>query len=136
MRRRYWGRSNGSRRGTAPFGLGLGRRGSLIGRGLLSEGVSLAALSLAVGAIGACGAMSSARAATLNLNGTTVTLPDNTLPPVFTTPFLTGANDVTNLGSAPGTLFEGGGPAGTTYSGTISDGKSSAQRPGFTQAAT
>jgi fibronectin-binding autotransporter adhesin len=124
MRRHSWGKSIGSRRGTAPFGLGPGRRGSPIGRKLLSEGVSLAALGIAAGAIGALGVMSSAAgAATLNLNGLTVTLPDGV---VFTTPFLTGENSVTNnpVSPATGTLIEGGGPAGTTYSGVISDGTS------------
>jgi autotransporter-associated beta strand protein len=56
---------------------------------------------------------------TLDLNGTNITLPDGS---VFTTPYLTGANDVTNSGLLDATLTEGGGPTGTTYSGTISDG--------------
>ena len=59
----------------------------------------------------------------LDLNGGTVTLPAG----VFTTPFLTGADNVTNnpVSPATGTLIEGGGLPGTTYSGIISDGTSS-----------
>jgi O-antigen biosynthesis protein len=60
--------------------------------------------------------------ATLNLNGTNITLPDGT---VFTTSYLTGSNNVTNNNagkSGNATLTEGGGGAGNTYSGTISDG--------------
>jgi autotransporter-associated beta strand protein len=56
---------------------------------------------------------------TLDLDGMNVTLPDGT---VFTTSYLTGSDDVTNSGLLDATLTEGGGPAGTTYSGTISDG--------------
>ena len=58
--------------------------------------------------------------ATLNLNGTNITLPDGT---VFTTSYLTGSNNVTNNNagkSGNATLTEGGGGAGNTYSGTIS----------------
>jgi fibronectin-binding autotransporter adhesin len=64
-----------------------------------------------------------AHAATLDLNGTTVTLPDGV---VFTTPYLTGSNGVTNSSSTTsGEVVEGGGPAGTIYSGIISNGASS-----------
>ena len=59
--------------------------------------------------------------ATLNLNGTNITLPDGT---VFTTSYLTGSNNVTNNNagkSGNATLTEGG-SAGNIYSGTISDG--------------
>ncbi len=66
---------------------------------------------------------------TLDLNGQTVTLPDGT---VFTTTYLTGSNNVTNnSSSADGTLIEGGGSNGNTYSGDISDGTN-----GFTTAIT
>ena len=57
--------------------------------------------------------------ATLDLNGRDVTLPDNT---VFTASYLTDSANVTNNGSANAILIEGGGPNGTTYRGTISDG--------------
>ena len=87
-------------------------------RGVLG-GVLLAAAVFG----GACGAASSiAHAATLDLNGMVVTLP---AAPFFTTPYLTGSNDVTNGSVVGGTLVEGGGPAGTTYSGVISNGVSS-----------
>ena len=118
MRRHSWGQSIGSRRGVVPFRPGLRRSASQIGWRLLRGDVSLAALSIAAGVMS-----SAAGAATLNLDGGTVTLPDGV---VFTTPFLTGANNVTNnpVSPATGTLIEGGGPAGTTYSGIISDGTS------------
>ena len=57
-------------------------------------------------------------AATLDLNGLVVTLP---AAPFFTTPYLTGSNGVTNSSLSSATLIEGGGPAGTTYTGVISN---------------
>ena len=87
-------------------------------RGVLS-GVLLAAA--AIGGTWIAGS-STASSATLNLNGVNVTLPDGT---VFTTPFLTGSNNVTNNGPTAATLIEGGGPVpATVYSGVISDGTS------------
>ena len=62
-----------------------------------------------------------AHAATLDLNGLVVTLP---AAPFFTTPYLTGSNGVTNSSLSSATLIEGGGPAGTTYTGVISNGAS------------
>src|SRR5215468_11781887 len=59
-------------------------------------------------------------AATLDLNGTNLTLPQ---PGVFGgQTFINGTDNVTNNGTVNATLTEGGGPAGTTYSGLISDG--------------
>ena len=114
------GNSNGSRRGTVPFGLGLGlglgRRGSPARPRVLYQGVSLAALSIAAGTIGACGVMSSARAQTLDLGGVNVALPDGAF--FGSKGFLNGTDNVTNNGGAAATLFEGGGPTGTTYPGT------------------
>ena len=85
-------------------------------RGLL--GVSLAA---AVFGGPWVGASRIAHAATLDLNGLVVTLP---AAPFFTTPYLTGSNGVTNSSLSSATLIEGGGPAGTTYTGVISNGAS------------
>jgi len=61
---------------------------------------------LAAAAVGAAwdAASSRANAATLNLNGANVTLPDGV---VFTTPFLIGSNNVTNDGTMPVTPFNG-----------------------------
>src|SRR5262245_39589808 len=59
-------------------------------------------------------------AATLDLNGTNQTLPQ---PGFFGgQTFINGADNVTNNGAVNATLTEGGGPAGTTYSGSITDG--------------
>src|SRR6266566_158176 len=59
-------------------------------------------------------------AATLDLSGTNLTLPQ---PGVFGgAAFINGTDNVTNNGAVNATLTEGGGPAGTTYSGSITDG--------------
>ena len=58
--------------------------------------------------------------ATLDLGGTNVTLPDSTFFNGLS--YLNGTDNVTNNGAANATLSEGGGSAGNTYSGTISDG--------------
>ena len=57
--------------------------------------------------------------ATLDLDGSNITLPDGT---VFTTTYLTGSDNVTNNGAQAATLTEGGGGSSNIYSGTISDG--------------
>ena len=117
MPRHHFGKSTGScAKPSRAVGIA-----SPIGWRIWTKRVSYALFGLAMGAAGAAcgGASSTASAATLNLGGGTVTLPDGV---VFTTPYLTGSNDVTNNAftpSQPGTLIEGGGPAGTTYSGII-----------------
>ena len=99
-----------------------GRVGLPFWRGPIPNRVSRA-LSIAAGLVGT-GALAftplRAEGATLDLNGLPVTLP----AAPFTTPYLTGSNNVTNNGSATAALIEGGGPAGTIYSGVISNGTS------------
>ena len=86
--------------------------------------VSLGAVgfSLAATAIGAASdaALTRANAATLNLNGMNVTLPDDKY--FGGRAYLNGTDNVTNNGTVTATLTEGGGIVGTTYSGVISDG--------------
>src|SRR6185369_2305612 len=60
------------------------------------------------------------RAVDLDLNGSDVVLP--AAGSFGNQPFLNGTDDVTNSGGTSATLFEGGGAAGTIYSGIISDG--------------
>jgi autotransporter-associated beta strand protein len=106
-----------SARGRLAFANLAGQKPGAARRGLL--GGVLLAVAVFGGAWGA--ASSVAHAATLDLNGIDVILPDKF--GVFTTPYLTGSNDVTNTSLtplSPASLSEGGGPAGTTYSGVIS----------------
>ena len=58
--------------------------------------------------------------ATLDLNGSNITLPDGSF--FNGASYLNGTDNVINNGGALATLTEGGGPSGNTYSGTIFDG--------------
>src|SRR5271170_126028 len=58
--------------------------------------------------------------ATLDLSGISVTLPDSTFFSGLS--YLNGTDNITNSGGANAALIEGGGGAGNTYSGSISDG--------------
>ena len=99
-----------------------GAASGLLGPGATGQGMLRGVLLAAAALGGAWIAVSStASSATLDLNGVNVTLPDGT---VFTTPFLTGSNNVTNNGATAATLIEGGGPTDEPYSGVISDGTS------------
>ena len=75
-------------------------------------------------AIGAAwdGASSRANATTLDLAGQNMELPKAGF--FGSQGYLNGTDDVSNSGFSNATLFEGGGPPGTIYSGVISDGGS------------
>src|SRR5262252_4363646 len=76
--------------------------------------------STALAAIAAVSAPTLGIGQTLDLNGVNLTLPQ---PGVFGgAAFINGTDNVTNNGAVNATLTEGGGPAGTTYSGSITDG--------------